>query len=264
MIDSFIIKKNIFLEQIPPTPLKINSETICIESAQKALLVEGRKYGHPISFVQEQNGALIQNIFPVYKNECQQISTSSKVELHLHTETAFHPYKPDYVLLLCLRGDSNAHTTHATIDDIIKQLDKDTIDILMQDEFLTGVDDSFSNGQKNNIEFKTSILKYNNYTKEYSITYDSYSMRGITLFASHALDQIKKAIYNSVKEVCLESGDIMVINNNKVIHGRKSFQPRYDGTDRWLQRMLIRKKLPPKEQMNGHIVMTDFAEFEKQ
>jgi L-asparagine oxygenase len=58
----------------------------------------------------------------------------------------------------------------------------------------------------------------------------------------------------------LETGDLLIIDNNKTIHGRKPFQPRYDGTDRWVQRMLIRKELPPKEQMNGHIVITSFEE----
>jgi L-asparagine oxygenase len=54
----------------------------------------------------------------------------------------------------------------------------------------------------------------------------------------------------------LEAGDLLIIDNNKTIHGRKPFQPRYDGTDRWVQRMLVRKELPPREQMNGHIVIT--------
>ena len=32
-------------------------------------------------------------------------STSSKVQLMFHTEAAFHPHRPRYLLLLCLRGD---------------------------------------------------------------------------------------------------------------------------------------------------------------
>jgi len=56
----------------------------------------------------------------------------------------------------------------------------------------------------------------------------------------------------------LETGDLLVIDNNKTIHGRKPFQPKYDGTDRWVQRMLVRKQLPPPSEIQGHIIITDF------
>jgi alpha-ketoglutarate-dependent taurine dioxygenase len=56
----------------------------------------------------------------------------------------------------------------------------------------------------------------------------------------------------------LETGDLLVIDNNKTIHGRKPFQARYDGTDRWVQRILVRKELPPSDQINGHIITTEF------
>ena len=38
------------------------------------------------------------------------MSTSSNVTLAWHTETAFHPHKPRYLLLLCLRGDRRRAT----------------------------------------------------------------------------------------------------------------------------------------------------------
>jgi hypothetical protein len=38
----------------------------------------------------------------------------------------------------------------------------------------------------------------------------------------------------------ISAGDILIIDNDVTVHGRSSFTPRYDGTDRWLKRLLIR------------------------
>lgn len=35
-------------------------------------------------------------------------------------------------------------------------------------------------------------------------------------------------------------GDLTLIDNDVAVHGRIPFRPRYDGTDRWLKRVLIR------------------------
>ena len=121
-----ILFKNLDIGFVPNTPATPFPNSIKQTSSDKSSLVflkYAQKFGHPVSYVQEQKGQLVQNIVPVHKTETQQISTSSKVELALHTETAFHPYKPDYVLLLCLRGDPNAVTTYANVEDIFKKLD---------------------------------------------------------------------------------------------------------------------------------------------
>ena len=34
----------------------------------------------------------------------------------------------------------------------------------------------------------------------------------------------------------LAPGEAVFVDNYKVIHGRDTFTPRYDGTDRWLKR----------------------------
>jgi alpha-ketoglutarate-dependent taurine dioxygenase len=198
---------------------------------------------------------LIQNILPVHKTENDQISTSSKVTLALHTETSFHPYKPDYVMLLCLRGDPTAVTTYANIDDIIEYLDNETISYLQDPVYLTGIDKSFRESDKEYRQVKLPILKKVG-RNEYNFNYDEDLMYPTNILASMAIDKLAEAVCKCVKEIVLEAGDLLIIDNNKTIHGRKPFQPRYDGTDRWVQRMLVRKELPPREQMNGHIVIT--------
>lgn len=259
---SVTLLENVEIGNVPRTPAQPYFNSPHLETARKTLLLNALNLGYPISFAQEQSGALIQNILPVHKTEYEQISTSSKVQLALHTETAFHPYKPDYVMLLCLRGDPNAVTTYANVEDILNLLDKQVINYLQDRAYTTGVDKSFRLPNKKYREVVIPILrKIDN--NEYKLIYDEDLMKPMNILASMAMDKLAEAISKCVREVVLKTGDLLIIDNNKTIHGRKPFQARYDGTDRWVQRMLIRKELPPKEQMNGHIIMTDFIEMEK-
>lgn len=248
--------KNINLEPVPKTPATPFIETSEVAHIGETLVSYGLKYGRPISYAQEQKGVLIQNILPIYKTETQQISTSSKVTLGLHTETAFHPYKPDYVLLLCLRGDPTAVTTYASIEDILFHVPEYCLEILKKKWFVTGIDISFRSNGEEDQEIPVSILSENE--DGISFIYDETIIKGINPEANDALAILHRVIPLCVKEVVLEAGDLLVINNNKVIHGRKPFQPRYDGTDRWVQRLLVRKSLPPKSEINGHIITTTF------
>jgi len=45
------------------------------------------------------------------------------------------------------------------------------------------------------------------------------------------------------KRVVLSDGDVLVIDNDRAVHGRTPFVPRYDGTDRWLKRALVVREL---------------------
>lgn len=244
-MSSVYIRKNIFLGDVPPTPSSPNSPSVYLPHIAELLLEHGKDYGAPVGYIQEQNGSLIQNILPVYKTETEQISTSSKVTLALHTETAFHPYKPDYILLLCLRGDENAATTYATIDDILLHVPQKYIDILKQEWFVTGVDISFRTNGEPDIEIPVSIIR-DSEEDGLSFIYDETVIKPINKDAAEALSVLRKAISFATKEIVLKTGDLLFINNHKAVHGRKSFKAKYDGTDRWLQRLLVRKTLPPK------------------
>jgi len=252
---SIKIYKNVKIGKVPVTPATPHTAEPTLD-AYESLIEHSFGLGYAISYRQEQQGRLVQNIVPVHKTEFQQISTSSKVELALHTETAFHPYKPDYVLLLCLRGDPNAVTTYADLNDIISELDKKTIDDLQKTWYLTGVDDSFRTLGEPYREFQLSVLTKNK--DGYSMSYDEALMRGMNQRAETALKNLSTAIKKCTREIVLETGDLLVIDNNTTIHGRKPFQPKYDGTDRWVQRLLVKKDLPPEDQIDGHIINTNF------
>jgi hypothetical protein len=69
-----------------------------------------------------------------------------------------------------------------------------------------------------------------------NLLFDQDLMKGTT---SESCGLIKKIIdiYKSCREShCLQPGDIIFIDNNRAVHGRSSFSPKYDGKDRFLIR----------------------------
>ena len=85
-------------------------------------------------------------------------------------------------------------------------------------------------------------------TKDQIQTVDLYLVKDL----SHEVATIRGVLH-------VEKIDLLVIDNEKTIHGRKPFQPRYNGTDRWVQRVLVRKEIPPSNQINGHVITTKFG-----
>ena len=78
--------------------------------------------------------------------------------------------------------------------------------------------------------------------------------------ATHALKYITAAFSNSLHEVALQQGDILFMDNYRVVHGRKAFLPRFDGTDRWLKRVNVtvdlRKSRAMRKAHNSRIIIT--------
>jgi L-asparagine oxygenase len=192
--------------------------------------------GRAVGYDREQSGQLIQDIFPVKSSERAQVSSSSKVMLGSHTETAFHPHKPRYVVLMCLRGDPAAATTYADVDDVVTYLSDDDIAILQTDRFTTTVDPSFM-------------------ANDYTFVYDELLMSGTTTRAAHALQSLHHAVRRATRQIVLDSGDLLVIDNDRAVHGRTPFAPRYDGTDRWLKRALVMTALPTTD-IIGRVIQT--------
>lgn len=239
---------------ITPNKTKRVSANALLPKLNEFLIGYVDKYGKPIAFAREKNGALVQDVYPMPGDEKIQISSSSAVVLQMHTETAFHKYKPDWVILACVKGDKKAETLYATLDEILRDLDEKTIWDLRQPEFITTVDPSFlRSGEKQKEIVVRPISGFG--ANKWCLTYDADLMKGITSDASSALKKLGVAIAKCTRSVVLETGDILVINNRVAVHGRRPFKARYDGTDRWLKRILVRETMPPRSAMKGSVVV---------
>lgn len=63
--------------------------------------------------------------------------------------------------------------------------------------------------------------------------------------AAAALEAFAAARQHPTVEQCiyLQPGECLLIDNRKALHGRRRFKPRFDGRDRWLQRIYTRTEL---------------------
>lgn len=230
-----------------------------LNSIDTYLRITAGRFGSVYGFMQEQSGVIVQNLFPIQTDQTKQISSSSKVELEMHTETAFHPWRPTTVILLCVRGDASAGTRLASLPDIVDLLSGSCLEILHRQEFVTGVDESFLSSSDRQKSILTSVL----FDGATEICYDRALMVGLTPEGKWALKQLSNAIDEVQQIVHLQTGEMLILNNRTVIHGRTPFQARYDGTDRWLKRVMVSTKLPGPEEIewrnnNDRVVTSRF------
>lgn len=213
--------------------------------------------GDAFGWSTQRSGALINNILPLKSHGSEQLSTGSVVDLDWHTEEAFHPFRADYLTLMCLRNHDNVATVVGSIEDV--HLDEATKKILFEPRFVFLVDKNFQNGLFD-CAAATSVL-FGDFDKPY-VRIDPSFMNAIPddEEGERALKAITTAFNNALYELVLKQGDILFIDNYRVVHGRKAFQPRYDGTDRWLKRVNVtsdlRKSRTMRQSHNSRIIIT--------
>lgn len=212
--------------------------------SERCLAMIGSRLGHLVSYIQEKNGDLFQNLAPVKTQEKIQSSGSSRTRLQFHRETVFHPYAPEYLLLFCLRPDHDrvAETTYASITHALPLLSAQHRQLLFQPLYRTGIDYSFGNVQTVKGNGPVLPVLYGNPNDPF-LNYDEDLMEALTPAAEEALNALKDAIAQVYRGIKLDTGDLLCIDNRRTVHGRSAFTPRYDGFDRWLQRSFVVRDL---------------------
>lgn len=244
---------------LPPTPPEPTVATEKSAATEIRLLTFASLLGEPVGYLPEHRGDVVQNIVPVKGSASRQTSTSSKVNLMFHTEAAFHPHRPRYLLLYCLRGDPQARTTIASIHGALPHLPQDVIDVLFQPLFRCSVDSSYLDGRSNVLGPALPVLSGD--VANPAMVFDEDLMVGIDEEAEEALHMLGTTLTEHHGGVVLEPGDLLVIDNSVVVHGRSPFTARFDGTDRWLQRAFVVEDLSASEgERTGRVITTVFGE----
>lgn len=224
--------------ELIPTPIKTPQDKKSFVS-EFCLSLFGVSLGQPFNYIQEENGNIFRNIRPFLANRDEQTSDSSRSTLELHTETPFHPIKPDFLMLYCLRADRDglAYTLVSDLENIITELDEETIGELEKSQFLIDIDYSFGNTSGEKFTKVPEPILYREKGQR-RVTYD-HLMQAITLQGSEALEKMTLAVRKVQEKILLEPGDLLIIDNKRAIHGRSPFNMYGDGYDRWLQRVYI-------------------------
>lgn len=194
--------------------------------------------GELISYEAEGHGRLFQDVVPVKKMENEQTSVGSNTELEIHTEQAFSKLRPDILSLACIRGDPLAQTYILPVMKILENMDEDERKLLRLPLWKTGVDLSFKLNQNEFIEGDVRgpfpIIREDDVDPK--LLFDQDLMFGVNEDADNLIKKIVDIYYKNRNQHNLQSGEIILIDNMRAVHGRSPFYPKYDGEDRFLIR----------------------------
>lgn len=227
-------------------------------------LLCGTLLGDVFGWSTQQDGYLMHDVLPIKGDEDDQLGSGSKQLLWWHTEDAFHPFRGDYVGLLCLRNPDQVETTVAMADSI--PWDQVDLDHLFQPLFHIRPDESHLPKSQTDRDVSPQtkelldaayarITEMNTRAEKRPILsgsprspymcLDPYFMDVDQLDepAKGALQGLIDTIDGVLEPVVLEPGDLCFVDNFKAVHGRNPFTARYDGNDRWLKRICVTRNL---------------------
>jgi L-asparagine oxygenase len=231
-------------DELPPTPGAPFATLDLDAIGTEALLVAvASQLGEPFSYEQWDGGQLVHNKYPIRAHSDVQYG-SNAVEFLLHTETPFRDVSPDFLVLFCVRSDptGRARTQVADIAEVVARMPADLREILCEPLYAFETDNPVLMIDGRGVTEPQPIVTQRDSrdVAEYVGDLVSISPRG-----EAPLRELGRRLSAVAVDVPLSAGQMLVLDNLRVVHGRNAFQPRYDGTDRWLQRALITNRLLP-------------------
>ncbi|WP_060543680.1 hypothetical protein [Pseudomonas sp. Leaf48] len=224
------------VDQQRPTPKHWRDD--CHSNYDDLFLQLSRHVGDVFGYSDLQNGKLVQEIFPIFKDRNKQLGSGS-VHLELHTEDPALPYRADVLGFLCVRNDDKVPNLlscpdFSTVDATLRHRLKETRYTILSDRPST-------------MEYKPTALETTVFqespTEGYSFIYDPVYVDYSKMSQREELDfkDFIKVVESAAFDLSMREAQVLYINNYKCAHGRPQFTPKYDGTDRWLKRVQISK-----------------------
>jgi L-asparagine oxygenase len=263
--DGGLLIRGLPVGEIPPTPADPADGLGSGLPSAGLLGIVAACMGDQYGFAQQLGGSIIQDVVPVRGREHAQESVSSIVPLDTHVELAFadDDCRPDWIALLCLRGDANAVTTLSPVEAMLPLLPPGAAEVLTEPRFATTVDSAFLRGAGCDTALWIGpIPVLSSGPGRRRIRADFAETAGLDPAARDALAALRRAADAVAVEVCLQAGDLLLTENRHATHGRTSFLPLYGPRARWLLRCSIARDLDRSAAQrpgNGRVVDTDYA-----
>ncbi|MEU3573751.1 guanitoxin biosynthesis L-enduracididine beta-hydroxylase GntD [Kitasatospora sp. NPDC036755] len=216
----------------------------------------GTALGDPFTFSTLQLGRVIQNILPIRGDEARQSGHGSETLLEFHTEDGFHPGRCDYLLLLGVRNHDRVPTIMASVRDV--KLAEEDWAALFRPDFQIMPDDEHVRQLKLRDPEHPALARAEEMQRDPVAVPVLFGDRDRPYLrvdlpfmrcaadrpgAEQALHALMTELERVQHSVVVEQGSLLVVDNYLAVHGRKPFAARYDGTDRWLKRMIVSRDL---------------------
>ncbi|MTD57017.1 TauD/TfdA family dioxygenase [Amycolatopsis pithecellobii] len=200
--------------------------------------VTGRAFG----WKAQQDGRLVHNIVPSRASANLQVGASSTVRLEWHTEDSYHPDRPELLLLACVRNPDRVGTDVASIR--CADLTEEDIAVLAAQPVLLYPDDSYAGSWSfdgpDAPRMRTVWETADGLCMRFDPPYTTLPDGQPELRA--AWERLGAALDRCATTVMADPGDVVMVNNDVAAHARRPFRARYDGTDRWMKRILVRSE----------------------
>jgi len=241
---------------LPPTPSEERQAPTAGPVSERALLLLAVLLGEPVSYQGEKHGVLVQDVFPLREFESAPSNDGSAIELGFHTELVFsrsspeqplHVACPDFVMLLGLRCPADRAATTMTIDGrvLCDRLAEDWLAALRRPEFQLRAPHSFTRGGEPRPWSPPVPLLHGTAHAPWFAFDLACGVRALSTEAAAALEALRELCADPgiQTRVRLGQGDLLVVDNNRCAHSRSPFPAHYDGQDRWLRRVYVRRSI---------------------
>lgn len=241
---------------IPPTPKNMNDNRGIIKVCS-AVIISVLNYGRVSEITYQkkyiEDGSnidpIVHQVFAWEKTQNDSIFSSRGCSsLDFHSDRWFadnHPSTPtpDVLAFFGLRCDKNVPTRIIFNNDIIKKMDQYSFNYLRDNKICISSKKSSNSNQSQDRYVK-------NFKRISIISIDDYNSTvlrwgGQSSVSPYNSEECKTAIMNLMRaieqcdqyHIVLESGDLMMLKNKRVLHAREAYTPKFDGSDRWLLRV---------------------------
>ncbi|RAG83173.1 taurine catabolism dioxygenase TauD [Streptacidiphilus pinicola] len=216
----------------------------------------GTALGDPFTWATLQYGRMIQDIFPIRGDEKRESGHGSEGFLSFHTDDAFRTDSADYLLLFGIRNTDVVPTFVAAVRDVDlsdwdrKLLSEPRFHIVPDDEHIRQLELRAPGAPE--LERAIAMRDRPEPVAVLSDAPDNPRVRLDLPFMRvidddpvtvRALARLRMELDRVRRPLVAAAGTLLILDNRSVAHARDSFTARYDGTDRWLRKIIVSRDL---------------------
>jgi L-asparagine oxygenase len=205
----------------------------------------------PISYQYENGGQLAVHISPRRPDSIDRRSfLKSTSALRGHTDASFNPTpeefragdqefapSPDFLALACIRNPDEVPTNVTSLSEVLAKLTDEEISYLTAPIFILKPQPSFEIAED---AVRVGAVLWRDasgvYCCRFSHKYISVSSE-MYPEAANALEKFQRVVAECAHPIVLGPGDILILNNRTLVHGRGEIGGEWDPEARWLMRM---------------------------
>lgn len=245
--------------RLPPTPPDWPAAKGAAAREDLLLVLLASLLGDVFGWTTQQAGHIVHDLVPVRAHDDEAVETGSRRHLMWHCDDAFHAYRADYLGLMCVRNPDRTPTTLGRIDTAA--LNEAHVRTLFEPRFLVRPDpshlpqhavaggDAAGPGEFAHIHeqmarpIPVAVFHGDPVAPYVRLDPDAMSAAPGDEPAARALAALVAQIEGTLCDLALAPGDVLFVDNYRVVHGRRGFTARHDGSDRWLKRIGVTRDL---------------------